>query len=78
MSGIHPTGIQHIGNWPHAIDQWRQLQDSGDDDDMTVCIADLHSFTHSHASQPLHAPVLLTIALHLVICLHTLLVPSVL
>jgi len=45
MSGIQPTGIPHIGNWLGAIDQWRQLQDSGDNDSVIVCIADLHSLT---------------------------------
>ena len=43
------------------------------------CLYCRPTFIHSQSClSTLHAPVLLTIALHLVICLHTLLVPSVL
>lgn len=43
FSGIQPTGDLHIGNYLGAVKRWVELQDTNND--MTLCIVDLHSIT---------------------------------
>lgn len=44
ISGIQPTGSLHIGNYLGAVKNWVELQETGEYD-LSVFIADLHSFT---------------------------------
>ncbi|KAH8315518.1 hypothetical protein KR059_000226 [Drosophila kikkawai] len=46
FSGIQPTGSLHLGNYLGAVRPWVQLQNANDD--VTVCIVDLHSITMPH------------------------------
>ncbi len=44
VSGIQPTGNQHVGNYLGAVKNWVDLQATGEYD-MYIFIADLHSLT---------------------------------
>lgn len=46
FSGIQPTGTIHLGNYLGAIKQWVNLQSNNED--VTLCIVDLHSMTLPH------------------------------
>ena len=56
FSGIQPTGELHLGNYLGAVQQWAQLQDSGDD--VLFCIVDLHSITLPQDPTTLHSQTL--------------------
>lgn len=43
FSGIQPTGSVHLGNYVGAVKQWVNLQN--EEEDVTICIVDLHAIT---------------------------------
>lgn len=51
FSGIQPTGSIHLGNYLGAIAQWINLQNNNED--LILCIADLHSITLPHEPENL-------------------------
>lgn len=56
FSGIQPTGTMHLGNYLGAVRQWTKLQENNED--ITLCIVDLHSITLPQDPQRLSKNVL--------------------
>ncbi|MEO8228084.1 MAG: tryptophan--tRNA ligase [Gemmatimonadota bacterium] len=54
FSGIQPTGDLHIGNWLGAVQNWVELQESGQYECL-YCIVDLHAITGPFYDPALHA-----------------------
>jgi tryptophanyl-tRNA synthetase len=61
VSGIQPTGNLHIGNYLGAVQQWVEMQESGQYD-MYIFIADLHSLTGDQTPEERHNQIYTTAA----------------
>ncbi|XP_073981971.1 tryptophanyl-tRNA synthetase, mitochondrial [Rhodnius prolixus] len=60
LSGIQPTGTLHIGNYFGAVLRWKALQEKNEN--VILCIADLHSITLPQNPEVLKSSVFLMTA----------------
>jgi tryptophanyl-tRNA synthetase len=64
FSGIQPSGNLHLGNYIGAIQQWKKLQETGENE-LIYCVVDLHAITVAQDPKILKEKILELSALYL-------------